>query len=159
ILYSLFLAPLTVAAFAVLGGMYGNGVEAAIALPEPEAGINADAQTFSRFYAMVQANFADPVSADKAIYDGAIPGMLATLDPHSSFFDPKAYKQFLEDQKGHYSGVGMEVGSRDNKTVVLAPFPGSPAYRVGIRPGDVLVSINDKSTQNMSTSDVADLLK
>ncbi len=159
VLYSLFLAPLTVAAFAVLGGIYGNGVEAAIALPEPETGINADAQTFSRFYAMVQANFADPVSADKAIYDGAIPGMLGTLDPHSSFFDPKAYKQFLEDQKGHYSGVGMEVGSRDNKTVVLAPFPGSPAYRVGIRPGDVLVSINDKSTQNMSTSDVADLLK
>jgi carboxyl-terminal processing protease len=158
-LVSLVLTPLIVGTFAVLGGMYGNGVEAAIAIPEPQTGIGADAQTFSRFYATVQANFADPVSADKAIYDGAIPGMLATLDPHSGFYDPKAYKQFLEDQKGHYSGVGMEVGSRDNKTVVLAPFPGSPAYRVGIRPGDVLVSINDKSTQNMSTGDVADLLK
>ena len=156
---SLVLLPLTVAGFAVLGGFYGTGVEAAIAIPEPENGISADAQTFSRFYTLVQANFADPVSSDKAIYDGAIPGMLQTLDPHSSFYDPKAYKQFLDDQKGHYSGVGMEVGARDNKTVVLAPFPGSPAYRVGIRPGDVLMSINDKSAVNLSTGDVADLLK
>jgi carboxyl-terminal processing protease len=96
---------------------------------------------------------------DKAIYAGAIPGMAAALDPHTSFFDPKAYRAFLDEQRGHYFGVGMEVGARDNKTVVVAPFPGSPAYNVGIRPGDTLVTINDTSTNNLTTNEIADLLK
>ncbi len=104
-------------------------------------------------------NFATPLSADKAIYDGAIPGMLATLDPHTTFFDPRAFHQLLDEQKGHYFGVGMEVGPRGSKTVILAPFPGSPAYRVGLRPGDVLVSINDKTTDTLNTGEIADLLK
>src|ERR1700678_1306964 len=157
---SLLFLPIIVAGFSVLGGLYGNGVQAAIDEPDlDESGANVDALGFANFYALVDQNFADRVNPDKAIYSGAIPGMAAALDPHTSFFDPRAYRTFLDEQKGHYFGVGMEVGPRNNKTVVIAPFPGSPAYRVGIRPGDVLVTINDKSTDNLNTTEIADLLK
>src|SRR5919204_388561 len=114
---------------------------------------------FTQVYSVVEQNYADPVSADKAIYNGAIPGMLHVLDPHSNFFDPKQYAQLREDQRGKYYGVGMQVGPRNNKVIVIAPFAGTPAYRAGIRPGDVIVAVDGKPTDNLSTSEVADLLK
>ena len=114
---------------------------------------------FTEVYAIVEQNYADPVNPDKAIYNGAIPGMLHALDPHSNFFDPKQYSQLREDQRGKYYGVGMQVGPRNNKVIVIAPFAGTPAYRAGIRPGDVIVAVDGKPTDNMSTAEVADLLK
>ncbi len=110
-------------------------------------------------YSLVEQNYAEPVNPDKAIYNGAIPGMLHVLDPHSNFFDPKAYALLREDQRGKYYGVGMTVGPRNNKVIVIAPFVGTPAYRAGIRPGDIIVAVDGKPTDNMSTGDVADLLK
>jgi len=116
-------------------------------------------KTFSDVYNVVQQNYAEPVNPDKAIYNGAIPGMLRVLDPHSNFFDPKAYAALREEQRGKYYGVGMQVGPRNNKVIVIAPFAGAPAYRAGIRPGDIIIAVDGKPTDNMSTSDVADLLK
>lgn len=116
-------------------------------------------RSFTQVYEVVQKNYAEPVSPDKAIYNGAIPGMLRVLDPHSNFFDPKAYAALREEQRGKYYGVGMQVGPRNNKVIVIAPFTGAPAYRAGIRPGDVIVAVDGKPTDNMSTSDVAELLK
>jgi carboxyl-terminal processing protease len=116
-------------------------------------------KTFSDVYRVVQDNYAEPVVPDKAIYNGAIPGMLRVLDPHSNFFDPKAYAALREEQRGKYYGVGMQVGPRNNKVIVIAPFAGAPAYRAGIRPGDVIIAVDGKQTDNMSTSDVAELLK
>ena len=84
------------------------------------------------------AEYAIPVDTDHALYDGAIPGMLRVLDPHSTFFDPRQYALLREDQRGKYYGVGMTVGPQDNHTVVLAPMPGSPAAKAGIRPGDII---------------------
>ena len=107
----------------------------------------------------MEENFADPLNPDKAVYKGAIPGMLRTLDPHSNFFDPRDFQLLREDQKGHYYGVGMTVAERNRKTIVIAPFTGSPAYKAGIRPGDVIMTVNDKSTDNLNTTEVADLLK
>src|SRR5262249_44357178 len=95
----------------------------------------------------------------KAIYKGAIPGMLRTLDPHSNFFDAHDYSQMREDQQGRYFGVGMTVGPRNSKTIVIAPFGGSPAYRAGLRPGDVITEVNDHKTDGLTTSEIADLLK
>jgi carboxyl-terminal processing protease len=116
-------------------------------------------RSFSDVYRVVQDNYAEPVNPDKAIYNGAIPGMLRVLDPHSNFFDPKSYAALREEQRGKYYGVGMQVGPRNNKVIVIAPFAGAPAYRAGIRPGDVIIAVDGKQTDNMSTSDVADLLK
>ncbi len=116
-------------------------------------------RSFSQVYEVVQQNYAEPVNPDKAIYNGAIPGMLRVLDPHSNFFDPKAYAALREEQRGKYFGVGMQVGPRNNRVIVIAPFAGAPAYRAGIRPGDIIIAVDGKSTDNMSTSDVADLLK
>jgi len=146
--------PLILLACALLGGIYGRSVQAA-----SDTSLSADLHNFAKAYALVEQNAAEVPTGDKAIYDGAIPGMLRTLDPHSNFFDPKAYKLLMEDQQGHYSGVGMQVGPRNDKTVVLNPFPGSPAYRAGIRPGDIIAFVNDKPTANLNTTEVADMLK
>src|SRR6201987_3503751 len=114
---------------------------------------------FTQVYNVVEENYAEPVNPDKAIYNGAIPGMLHALDPHSNFFDPKSYSLLREEQRGKYYGVGMTVGPRNNKVIVIAPFVGTPAYRAGIHPGDIIIAVDGKATDNMSTSDVADLLK
>jgi carboxyl-terminal processing protease len=110
-------------------------------------------------YDIVEQNYADPVNPDKAIFNGAIPSMLHALDPHSSFFDVKQFHQLREDQRGRYFGVGMQVGPRNNKVIVIAPFAGTPAYKAGIRPGDVIVAVDGKPTDGMNTGEVADLLK
>jgi carboxyl-terminal processing protease len=107
---------------------------------------------FSEVYNLVEQNYAEPVNPDKAIYNGAIPGMLHVLDPHSNFFDPKSYSLL-------YYGVGMQIAPRNNKIIVVAPFAGTPAYKAGLRPGDVIIAVDAKATDNMSVSDVADLLK
>ena len=114
---------------------------------------------FRRFTTSSNGTLPDKLNPDAAIYNGAIPGMLRTLDPHSSFFDPRDFQLLREDQKGAYYGVGMSVAARDGKTIVIAPFTGSPAYKAGIRPGDVILEVNDKSTEGLTTNEVADLLK
>lgn len=155
---SLIVLPVIVLLCALAGGFYGPRIQVAAAASEGED-LPKDVESFTKAYAQVEQNFADPVDADKAIYKGAIPGMLRTLDPHSNFFDPKEYQALREDQKGHYYGVGMQVGPRNGKTVVMAPFPGSPAYKAGLRPGDIIIKVNDKHTENLSTTEIADLLK
>jgi len=128
-------------------------------LPGGDSDIRDSLKTFTSVYDVVEQNYAEPVNADKAIYNGAIPGMLHALDPHSNFFDPKSYSLLREEQRGKYYGVGMTVGPRNNKVIVIAPFVGTPAYKAGIRPGDIIAAVDGKSCDNMSTSDVADLLK
>jgi carboxyl-terminal processing protease len=142
----------------VVGGIYGPRIQVAAAA-SPSDELSSDVQNFTKVYSLVEQNFADPVKADKAVYKGAIPGMLRTLDPHSNFFDPHEYQALRDDQRGHYYGVGMLVGTRAGKTVVMAPFPGSPAYKAGLRPGDVIAFVNDKPTDHLNSTEIADLLK
>jgi carboxyl-terminal processing protease len=157
---SLLAASFVVLGCAFLGGLYGAGAQGRGAVTNTgETELTESNQVFSRVYSAVEENYADPVSADKAIYQGAIPGMLRTLDPHSSFFDPRAYGVTREEQRGRYYGVGMTVQEREGKTVVMEPFLGSPAYKAGIRPGDVVTAVDGKSTEGLHTPDVADMLK
>src|SRR2546430_8122322 len=130
-----------------------------VATHDSDSDVNQSLKQFTEVYDIVEQNYAEAVNPDKAIYNGAIPGMLHVLDPHSNFFDPKSYSLLREDQRGKYYGVGMTVGPRNNKVIVIAPFVGTPAYRAGIRPGDIIAAVDGKPTDNMSTGDVADLLK
>ncbi|HKD06680.1 MAG TPA: S41 family peptidase [Bryobacteraceae bacterium] len=155
---SFFFIPLLVLLCALAGGVFGPRVQVASAASSDDD-VKNSVQQFTRVYSTVEQNFADPVSADKAIYKGAIPGMLRTLDPHSNFFDPKDFEGLREDQRGHYYGVGMSVVGRNGKTIVVAPFVGSPAYKAGLRPGDIIAEVNDKSTEGLDSTKVADLLK
>src|ERR1700685_472197 len=143
-----------------LGMLFGQKLPFATTSSSTNDGdIRDSLRSFGDVYRVVQENYAEPVDPDKAIYNGAIPGMLRALDPHSNFFDPKSYAALREEQRGKYYGVGMQVGPRNNKVIVIAPFAGAPAYRAGIRPGDIIIAVDGKQTDNMSTSDVAELLK
>ena len=127
---------------AVLGGIYGPNVRATTASADD---YQTAVRDFTRVLDVVQNNYADPVDVDKAVYQGAIPGMLRMLDPHSSFFDAKQFALLREDQRGKYYGVGMVVAPRQNHTVVMSPYVGAPAYNAGLRPGDVILSYNGQS--------------
>jgi carboxyl-terminal processing protease len=141
---------------AVLGGIYGPNVRATTATADD---YQTAVRDFTKVLDVVQAQYAEPVDVDKAVYQGAIPGMLRILDPHSNFFDARQFALLREDQRGKYYGVGMVVAPRENHTVVMAPYVGAPAYNAGIRPGDVIVKVDDKTTDGLTTSDVADMLK
>jgi carboxyl-terminal processing protease len=152
----LFLVIAVLLVSAVLGGIYGPNVRATTASADD---FQTSVRDFTKVLDVVQANYAEHVDVDKAVYQGAIPGMLRVLDPHSNFFDARQFALLREDQRGKYYGVGMVVAPRENHTVVMAPYVGAPAYNAGIRPGDVIVKVDDKSTDGLTTSDVADMLK
>ena len=150
---------LVLAVSAILGGFYGPAAIATSAGSPDTDQLQDSVKSFTRVLSVVQRNYADPVDTDKVIYDGAIPGMLHVLDPHSNFFDPKQYALFREEQEGKYYGVGMIVEQRQNQTVVQAPFVNSPAYKAGIRPGDVILKVDGKNCTGLTTNQVADMLK
>ncbi|HEY5380630.1 MAG TPA: S41 family peptidase [Acidobacteriaceae bacterium] len=157
---ALFSAAIFLAACGVTGSIIGGHVAAQSATDE--SSLRDSMKQFTDVYSLVEQNYADKLNqdqVDKAIYDGAIPGMLHVLDPHSNFYDPKSFAQMREDQHGKYYGVGMTIQPQGNKIVVVAPFEGTPAYKAGIRPGDVILSVDGKATENMDSTAVANLLK
>jgi carboxyl-terminal processing protease len=162
---ALFSVTLFLATCAVLGSLISQKVVAQSA--SDESTLRDSLHEFTDVYSIVEANYAEPLTTDKtdkAIYDGAIPGMLHTLDPHSNFYDPKAFAQMREDQRGRYYGVGMSIQPEPDKNgvmhiVVLAPFEGTPAYKAGIKPGDTIMSVDGKSAEGLDSAAVAGLLK
>src|SRR5690349_3007419 len=141
---------------AVLGGLFGGPVHAT---PKGEADVESSAKLLTQLLGLLEDNNATAVDSDKAVY-GAIDGMLRTLDPHSKFFDPKAFNALREDQRGKYYGLGISVTVRFGKvTVVSPPFMGSPAEKVGLRVGDVISQVNGESTQGMDLNEVVSKLK
>ena len=130
---------------------------------EDESQLRDSLKSFTNVYALVEQNYAEPIQGDKAdaaIYDGAIPGMLRVLDPHSNFYDPKAYARMREDQHGRYYGVGMTIQQAfgGGKVYVVFPMEGGPAFKAGIHPGDVISAIDGKSTDGMTSDAVAKTL-
>ena len=142
----------SVAAFAVLvsalvGGFFGGRVLAI------QDGLPEKYNVFTTALNQIDTKYVEKVDSDRLVY-GAINGMLQTLDPHSSFMDPKAYAQLRERQEGHYYGLGISINVVDGDITVVALFEGSPAYKKGIRRGDVIAKINGEDAKGW-TSDQA----
>ncbi len=86
-------------------------------------------------------------------------GMLSTLDPHSTFIDPKSYKEMKITNRGHFGGLGITIGIRENRLTVLYPFAGTPAFRAGLQPGDRIEKIEQESTVNMTLQEAVSRLR
>lgn len=159
---------LLVAICALAGGLYGWRVEAA---SDGGAAVPSNLDAFARIYSLVEKNYADPINPQHAIFGfenantvGAIPAMLRTLDPHSNFFDARAFARLRENQEGRYFGIGARILTARNRdgqwvTTIAEPMPGSPAFRAGVRPGDTIVKINGKPTLGLDGDTVSKLLK
>jgi len=143
-------------AFSVIAIVAGGVVPAWAAADDA---VDRSVKAFTSIYDAVERNFADKVAPGTALYKGAIPGMLRTLDPHSNFLDTKEYADQRERQRAQYYGVGIKVVERGGNSQVLWPFEGSPAYRAGLRPGDVIAGINGAPAYGMNSAQVADRLR
>ena len=140
------------------GLFWGNPWAHAASEPS-DTQIQESIRQFSKVLATVESHYAADLDPADVMFQGAIPRMLRSLDPHSSFFSPDQFKQLREDQKGHYAGVGMQIGSRNQSTIVIAPFPRTPAYRAGLRPGDVIVKVNGEDVEGLELGEVARRLR
>ncbi len=161
---ALFTVVLFFAVCAVVGSLLQRRVGAQSS--EDESQLRDSLKSFTNVYALVEENYAEPIQGDKAdtaIYDGAIPGMLRVLDPHSNFYDPKAYAKMREEQHGRYYGVGMTInqafGGGKTYVYVVYPMEGGPAFKAGIHPADVISAIDGKSADGMTSDQVAKTLK
>jgi carboxyl-terminal processing protease len=147
----------------MLAATFGPRIQASAASPAGDD-LDKDMKSVTAAFAVIEKNFADPVSSEKAFYQGAIPGMLHTLDPHSNFVEPADYREMQRRQRAQYAGVGMRIisdtsGKEGPRVVVMEPMPNSPALRMDLRRGDVIVAVDGKDTTNMQSGEVADLLR
>lgn len=120
-----------------------------------------DFSLFWRVWELLREKYVDRDSLDaqKMIY-GAIKGMVrATGDPYSTFFDPTETKSFSQDLEGSFEGIGAELGIKDDILTVIAPLSGSPAERAGLRAGDKILKVNDKTTSDITIDEAVDLIR
>lgn len=103
-------------------------------------------EQLARVLVLVENHYVQPVDRARMV-EGAVKGMVAELDPHSSYLSPKEYEEFRNDTEGHFVGIGVEVDARDGLITVIRPMEGSPAERAGLRPGDQVIAIDDWPTQ------------
>lgn len=109
-------------------------------------------QQLAAVFGMVKSDYVEPVDEKKLISD-AIAGMVASLDPHSQYFDKKAFKEFREGTSGRFVGVGIEISQEDGLVKVVSPIEGSPAFRAGLKPNDLITKIDDTAVKGLSLND------
>jgi carboxyl-terminal processing protease len=148
---------LTAATLAILLSAFAGGVFGRSALATEDR-IPEHYKTFTAALSAIQANYAEPVESDRLVY-GAINGMLQTLDPHSSFMDPRTYAQMRERQEGRYYGLGLTISVIDGDVTVVRVFEGSPAYGTGIRRGDVIARIEGEDAKGWTSDQAVRRLK
>ena len=144
---SLSVAVFTVLVSAMIGGLLGRQAMA------DEDKVTRQYRIFTSALAAIETQYAEPIESTGLVYS-AIDGMLKTLDPHSSFMDPRTYAQMRERQEGRYYGLGISIVVINGDITVMQLFEGSPAYRKGLRRGDVIARVEGEDAQGW-TSDRA----
>ena len=127
-------AILAVVLSAIAGGFFGSNALAT------QDDVLQQYRVLSAALAAIDREYVEEVPSERLVY-GAIDGMLKTLDPHSSFFDPRAYAQMRERQEGKYYGLGIQIQVIDHDITVMSIFEGSPAFKKGLRRGDIIARI------------------
>src|SRR6266850_2086514 len=147
----------SIAVFAIVfctlvGGFYGR---AALAIEDQ---VPDQYKVFTAALNAIDVNYVGTVESDRLVY-GAIAGMLQTLDPHSSFMDPRTYAQMRERQEGRYYGLGITIAVVDGEITVVSLFEGSPAYQKGLRRGDIIAKIEGEETKGWTSDDAVRKLR
>ena len=109
-------------------------------------------QQLAAVFSMVKSDYVEPVDEKKLITD-AITGMVASLDPHSQYYDKKTFKEFREGTTGRFVGVGIEITQEEGLVKVVSPIEGSPAFRAGMKSGDLITKIDDTAVKGLSLND------
>jgi len=137
---------------AIVGGIFGRGTASTQErLPERY-------RAFTTAVRLVETSYVEKTESDRVVY-GAIAGMLQTLDPHSSFLDPRTYGQMRERQQGRYYGLGITIQVIDGDITAVSLFEGSPAYRKGVRRGDVIAKIDGEDAKGWTSEQAARRLR
>ncbi len=114
---------------------------------------------FEQVYSAIASQYVDTVPVD-TLYQKAVSGLLSELkDPYTSFLPEERMRRLSEQMSGNYGGVGLTIDRRDGWFTVIDPIPGSPAERAGVQPGDRIVAVNEESTRDLTTEEVADRLR
>ncbi len=109
-------------------------------------------QQLAAVFGMVKTDYVEQVDEKKLITD-AISGMVASLDPHSQYFDKKSFKEFREGTSGRFVGVGIEIGMEDGLVKIVSPIEGSPAFRAGLKPNDLITRIDDTAVRGLTLNE------
>jgi len=125
---------------------------------EKGAEIYEQVKLLTEVFTLIKENYVEPVEAKKLIY-GACEGMVSKLDPFSQFMDPTAHEMMKSETEGKFGGVGIRIAIREGKLTVVTPLPGTPAYELGILPGDMIVKIEGKDTKDITISQAVELLR
>src|SRR3954469_18071549 len=136
------------------GGFYGNRLFGA----PMQNDLHKRLKEYTDLLSAVTANSAEDIGSDKFVYS-SIDGMLRTLDPHTSFLEPKEYSDMQDRQKGSFYGLGILVTKRNDQVTVITPLEGTPAARLGIRAGDVISEVEGVATDDISLDEVVKRLK
>ena len=115
-------------------------------------------KVFTDVLALIERDYVSDVDSKKMV-EGAIKGMLSTLDPHSGYLDPDFYKDLQVQTKGEFGGLGIEIAIKDGLLIVVSPMEGSPAEKAGIKTGDQIIKIEGKFTREFSLVDAVKKLR
>lgn len=137
---------------AVGHGVLAQKSEPAQALPLEEL------RTFTDVFTRIKRDYVETVD-DKTLLEHAIRGMLAGLDPHSSYLDEEAYKDLQTSTSGEFGGLGIEVGMEDGFVKVIAPIDDTPAYRAGVKAGDLIIRLDETPVKGLSLNDAVKLMR
>jgi len=127
-------------------------------MPEPEALPLDELRTFTEIFAKIKSDYVEPVD-DKELLENAVRGMLEGLDPHSTYLDGKSYSDLREGTSGEFGGLGIEVGMENGFVKVISPIDDTPAQKAGIKAGDLIIKLDDRSVKGMSLNDAVNIMR